>query len=52
MQIIEQMLQSAMSIMNLPVTIWGFTLTLWKVFGFSVVSVILANLVWGVIDGD
>lgn len=52
MEIVGQMLSSMMAIMNLPFTIWGYTLTLWKVFGFSCVSTVMSGVIWEVISGD
>lgn len=52
MEIVGQILDGMMQIMNLPFTIWGFNLTLWKVFGFSFVSFVVSRVIWEVIDGD
>lgn len=52
MEIVGQIMDSVLAILNLPFTIWGFNLTLWKVFGFSVVSIVMSRLVWGIIDDE
>lgn len=52
MEIVGQMLDSILSIMRIPFTVWGYNLTLWKVFVFSFVSIVMSRVVWGVIDDD
>lgn len=52
MEIIGQMLESILAILNIEFTVWGFTLTLWKVFVFTAVSLIMSWVIWEVILGD
>lgn len=52
MEIVGQLLDSVLAVLNIQFTIWGFTLTLWKVFAFSFVSIVISRLVWGIISDD
>ena len=52
MEIVHAMLSSVLSILNIEFTIWGHALTLWKVFGFSFISIVMSRFVWEVIDNE
>lgn len=51
MEIVYSMLNSMLDIMNVQFSIWGHTLTLWKIFVFTFVSIVVSYVVWEVIDG-
>lgn len=52
MAVFGQMMYGIMSIMNIPFTIWGHTLSMWKVFGFSFISIVMSRVIWEIIDNE
>lgn len=46
------MLSSAMQIMQVELTLWGFTFSLWQIFLFGIVASIVIWVLWEVLLGD
>lgn len=44
------MINGCMAVLNIPINLGGFNLTLWMILLGSIVICLVARLVWGVLD--
>lgn len=50
MDMFKALFDCCMGVLSLPLNIFGFEFTLWQVFLFSALSMLIARLIWGLIE--
>lgn len=51
MAVLGDIFSAVYGLLQIQFTIWGHTLTGWNIFAFTIVTPIVATVIWGVISG-